>query len=123
MATTNLSDVLDFHMTEIVAFALEKFAGIFHGSAARKAKRDMLLSDAEIAKRAIPFKNGDTPGIHGFARGRHRFFHQGAESVHHMDKSGIFAGQIKIDGSAGAGCFRHRTLREKEYYIIDAIRG
>src|SRR5437879_4482989 len=59
MRIANLSDVLDLHMAQIVAFALEEFAGIFHASAARKAKRDMLLSDAKVAKRPVPFKNGD----------------------------------------------------------------
>jgi len=59
----NLSNVLDFYMAQVVALALEKFARILHGSAARKAERDMLLSEAKVAKRAIPFKNGDAPGF------------------------------------------------------------
>src|SRR5258708_10103688 len=91
----NLSDVLDLYVAQVVAFAVEEFAEIFHRSAARKAKRDMLPADAKVANRPVPFENGDAPGIHGLLGSRHRFFHQGTERVHHMDESGIFAGHIE----------------------------
>ena len=77
-------------------------------SAARKTEGHVIFADHEIAECAVPFKNGQAPGIDGFTRLGDSFAHERANGVSELLKTWIFLFDISVDSGGGFYVFGHQ---------------